>query len=292
MSELVWSALSAEDLPRLIALARACLEADGGLPDLVDEEYLRAHYAHATSIGASDLTGELVAVAAIGVSSEGLRIGTGMVHPTARGQGLGDELFNWAQNEAAGRSLSFGVDNATEVSDELFARRGYDRTFAETVMRHPLGFIPRRARPRGLVRLSFSEYSAPLFHQAWRESFADRPGFTDLDLTTWAGTLRSDAGFRPRDSSVLLRRSGRPVAFITLSGAWIEQTGVVPEYRGRGIAGHLVARSLTRLRRSGERSAWLTVSVGNPARALYERLGFQEHGTRAVYATAEDATRG
>lgn len=46
-------------------------------------------------------------------------------------------------------------------------------------------------------------------------------------------------------------------------------------------------RTLTALKASGSEKAWLNVSVDNPSRELYRRLGFAIYGTRARY---EDRT--
>jgi len=49
---------------------------------------------------------------------------------------------------------------------------------------------------------------------------------------------------------------------------------VLPEYRGRGVGSALMARLLESAR-SRFAAVCLSVSPGNPARRLYERLGFQ-----------------
>ena len=64
------------------------------------------------------------------------------------------------------------------------------------------------------------------------------------------------------------------------------------EWRGRRLGAHLVARSLTALQARGAQEVWLAVGCDNPARSLYERLGFRNRGTRALYEqpmTQEDA---
>ena len=82
--------------------------------------------------------------------------------------------------------------------------------------------------------------------------------------------------------------AGRAVGFVILSGAWIEQVGVDPTWRGKGLGAHLVARSLTALQRAGADRVWLAVASDNPSRVLYERLGFRARGTRARYERRSD----
>jgi GNAT superfamily N-acetyltransferase len=48
-----------------------------------------------------------------------------------------------------------------------------------------------------------------------------------------------------------------------------------PAWRGRGIATHLIASCGRALEAAGHREMHLAVTDGNPARALYERLGFR-----------------
>lgn len=67
--------------------------------------------------------------------------------------------------------------------------------------------------------------------------------------------------------------------------------GVVPEARGRGIAGRLLAEAARRLIARGVETIFLDVAEGNaPARALYARLGFVERSRRPrYYRNGDDA---
>jgi len=73
------------------------------------------------------------------------------------------------------------------------------------------------------------------------------------------------------------------VGFIVLTDEWVDQVGVVPAWRGRGLGAHLVARSLRALRKAGCEQVRLCVNVDNPAHELYLRLGFEDAGMRARY---------
>ena len=65
VSTLDWRPLGEDDLVALAELATACLDIDGGLPLLAEEETLRRHYLSGVSIGGWDETGDLVAAASI-----------------------------------------------------------------------------------------------------------------------------------------------------------------------------------------------------------------------------------
>ena len=57
---------------------------------------------------------------------------------------------------------------------------------------------------------------------------------------------------------------------------WIEALGVIPAWRGRGIARALLALSMTQFKGIGMSQAALDVDVQNPSGALrlYEKMGF------------------
>jgi len=61
---------------------------------------------------------------------------------------------------------------------------------------------------------------------------------------------------------------------------------LVPEYRGRGIGSDLLQRLLEQGRSSG-RTVSIHVEFENPARRLYERLGFAEIAQHGIYTLME-----
>ncbi|QIM20474.1 GNAT family N-acetyltransferase [Phycicoccus sp. HDW14] len=283
MSQVAWAPLTEEDLPALRELALACLRADGGLPILAEEPMLRRYFLAGEGIGGRDETGDLVAAAGVTRDRSGQRSASGLVRPSARHRGLGTELAAWCSEHAGGTLLRVAVETTSPETEAFLHRLGLVRTFAEHVMRHDLLDVPRIRRPQGLRSLPWDEESAPLFHEAYRQSFAERPGFPDTPFGEWVRDLTDDPGFRPDRSRVVVDGEGRPAGFVTLSDCWVDQVGVVPQWRGRGLGAHLVARSLRALRRVGCGEAWLAVNVDNPAHALYLRLGFVDAGLRARY---------
>ena len=64
----------------------------------------------------------------------------------------------------------------------------------------------------------------------------------------------------------------------------IHMMGLLPEYRGRGWAGYVLASGLRRLADQGVQTVELTVDNSNaPARRLYERAGFRHKNTLIWY---------
>lgn len=283
MATLVWSQLNESDLPAVQKLATTCLRRDGGLPLLASEQMLRSMFLSGDSLCGRDDIGEIVAVVGLFRDGQGYLNATGLVHPQYRGIGFGEELVAWARERAGGVGLRVVAETTSPESNTLYASAGLTRTFAETVMRHSLKRIPIVPRPTGVSVLPFRDDTAPLFYTAYRRSFGGRPGFPDPPEDEWIAWMCDDEEFRPEDSRVALSQVEEPVGFVTVSMNWIDQVGVVPEFRGRALGAHLVARSLTALRKAGSERVWLCVNVDNPARGLYERLGFKDRGTRARY---------
>ena len=82
------------------------------------------------------------------------------------------------------------------------------------------------------------------------------------------------------DASRVAFAGGEPVgfAFLGVRGrqGWIGGTGVVPAARRQGIGDAVMRAVLDEARRQGLEEIWLEVLVQNePARGLYERLGFE-----------------
>lgn len=284
MSTLDWQPLTEADLPSLGHLAHRCLEKDGGLPLLASEAMLRQLFLSGQSLGGRDETGDLVAAASVFVDATGHRAATGLVHPSSRQQGLGEELVRWCVERSGGALLRFVAESSSPESDALARGVGLQRTFAEHIMRHPLVEIPKIARPAGVHTFPWTTDTSGLFHAAYSRSFATRPGFPGTPLDEWVASVQGEEGFRADLSRVVVDEEGLAAGFVTISDDWIDQVGVVPAWRGRRLGAHLVVRSLRALRKAGCGQAWLAVNVDNPsAYDLYRRLGFDESGQRARY---------
>lgn len=269
------------ELPALRELARDCLAADGGLPLFATEPLLRARLLAGTAIAGRDEQDRIVAVA--GLSGESELTTCGLVHPSRRGEGLGRLLLGWAVREAADRPLTVVTETWSPGADRLYAHHGLVEVFAERVLRHALVEVPEVPVPLGVHLVPVSAVPAAQRFAAYVGSFADRPGFRAPTAQEWLGDLDEDEDFRP-DVSVVACADGEPVGFVHLVGDFIDQVGVVPTWRGRGLGAHLVTHGLRALRDAGLPAAWLSVNVDNPAAGLYERLGFEDAGRRARYS--------
>jgi len=283
VSTLEWRPLTPADLPELVDLAQTCLDADCGLPQLGTESTVEALFLQGEGITGRDESGDIAAAAALSRDASGRLVATGLVHPAMRRQGHGEALVQWCRARAGDEPIRVVAETMSVEAESLFAANSLHRTFAEAVMRHKLKHIAKVALPNGLHTEPFRDDTAHAFYSAYRGSFGDRPGFPDPPEEEWLRWLVDDSGFRPEDSRVALTADDEAVAFVTVSDEWIDQVGVVPEWRGCELGAHLVVRSLTALKRAGASQVWLCVGVDNQARGLYERLGFAHKGTRARY---------
>jgi ribosomal protein S18 acetylase RimI-like enzyme len=104
-------------------------------------------------------------------------------------------------------------------------------------------------------------------HQFWRENYQD---------TSWD----------------LIVDEGRPIGRLYVA-RWAEEIRIVdialmPEHRGSGVGTRLIRRLFDEGDASG-RKVSIHVEIFNPARRLYDRMGFVQAAERGVYLLMERA---
>ena len=108
---------------------------------------------------------------------------------------------------------------------------------------------------------------------------SQKPGF--LPLATWLAARRSPAGETEYVGTIqgIVDRNGM--------GA-VQNLGIVPEFRDRGLGRALMLRALQGFQLAGLRQVFLEVTAQNDgAIRLYRRLGFQK--VRTIYKVVEVA---
>lgn len=139
----------------------------------------------------------------------------------------------------------------------------------------------------GLVLRAWQDGDAALLAPALLGAYdAQHPDPATPDLAvaerTLAGTAEDPANPRMRATTVA-ERAGRPVgaALVLRSehvtgwkGPWVMNVFRAPDPGLPGVGLAMLVRSLDVLRADGERSLGLAVTATNPARRVYERLGF------------------
>jgi len=86
----------------------------------------------------------------------------------------------------------------------------------------------------------------------------------------WDASLLATSGADAIGACIVTQRWGRPLLAFALTR---------PEWQRRGIGTALIARSAARLREDCYKEWTLAVTDGNPARRLYERMGFVQDDT-------------
>lgn len=297
------------DVEEIVRLTNLENEADG-IQERVSVGERRAEYAHASEQfdPAADLTiaevdGQPVAygkVDWVDTTDGELREYRvhGVVHPDWRRRGIGTRVL--AHNErrvteiAAGhhteRPRAFGAFAADRQPDRvrLLERGGYEvvRYFFDMV-RPTLDDVPDVPLPEGI---EVRPITPQLYRRVWD---ADVDAFQDH----WGGFDGSEAALQRWMESPEFDPSLWVVAFdgdeiaagvlngiyleeneaLGLQRGWLDSVFTRRQWRRRGLARALIARSLVLLRERGMRSAILGVDADNPTGALglYERAGFQ-----------------
>ena len=281
-----WTSLSESDFDDLATLATRCLAADGGLPQADAPAFLRRRWAAGgvVTIAARGDGGRLVAAGAVrpATPGEGSRF-TGLVDPAARRRGIGSRLLDWGLAESA-RPVTVETESLKEAARELFAARGLRQEFAEDVLRIELSTAPPAgARPVGTVLADWSDATADRFFAVYEAAFQERPGFPGWTAQEWIDAVAEDDEFRPQWSVLASLPGLGDAGFVTATVGWIDQVGVAPAARGRGLGAALIGESVARMRADGATEAWLNVNVNNRASRLYRRLGFADRGRRARF---------
>jgi mycothiol synthase len=231
------------------------------------------------------------------------------VHPTARRQGIGTDLLDWAERHEADRvrageggppdlphEIGGGADADVVGHAQVAGKRGYRvvRFFME--MRRTLDLpIAAAPLPAGLEIRPVREADHRAIWDADVEAFRDH----------WEASERSELDFvgwfsRPHMDTSLWQVAwagdevaGSVIPFVDpdenqrlgIRRGWLEHISVRRPWRQRGVATALIAAALHVLREQGLEEAALGVDAENPSGAVrvYERQGFRRFKTGVAY---------
>jgi mycothiol synthase len=244
--------------------------------------------------------GKIVASAIVYIppeEDEKIAMVEGVVHANYRKQGIGRYLLDWMEARAReefsktedGKPQIIRTSCAGYQKDRiaLFEQQGYkpvrysykmQRNLAAPIKRTPLPgeleivpWAPELDRPlMEAFNAAFSEhYGVPTMNEdLWHMFFTGVPQFR-ADLSYLAMTGNTIAGFCV---NWVEEREEAPGG----KEGWIEAIGVIPAWRGRGVASALMERALNQFRAAGLERVALDVDAENPTGALrlYEKHGF------------------
>lgn len=219
----------------------------------------------------------------------------GGVRPSLWGKGLGTFLFEAVERRAADMgggqaSVRQWIDANDAPAIAILEGRGYSFVRRFWRMDIPLsGDLPAAPDPAGITIRGFAKgRDERTAHEVLEKAFAEHWGFTPKSYEESA-TARWEADwFRP-DLSLVAEADGEMVA-VCINGprfndGYVEDVGVLPEWRGRGIAEALLRRSFSIFKEVGLTRASLNVDSDNSTGAmrLYERVGMEPGTCYDVY---------
>ncbi len=220
----------------------------------------------------------------------------GVVHPEARGRGLGAALVQRAETRAreagAGR-LHYGVLAADAGAPGLLAAHGFREVRRFSVMMIELdGPPPEPSVPDSLTLETFTEAGARAFYDALDASFQDHWEHQSRPFDEWWEMRSSVPDF---DSTLwFLVRDGEEVAAVVRNdpnrngGGWVGALGVRREWRGKGLGRALLYRTFGEFYDRGVNRISLGVDAENPTGAtkLYESVGMTTELEQVVFEKA------
>ena len=222
----------------------------------------------------------------------------GGVDPDWRRRGIGSAIFAWQLQRgrevvaAAEPDLPRAVRTTCwdwlEDAIALYERFGLEPVRYNDVLSRSLAEPIPPTATEGFQLVPWAEAQSEVVRQAHNEAFADHWGSTPIPLESWEH-MATLSDFRP-DLSFLAVADGEVMGYtrnavypedwetIGRKEGWVEQLGVRPSWRRRGVASALLSASMQAFLEEGLDHAALAVDTDNPTGAygLYRRLGFRQ----------------
>lgn len=105
-------------------------------------------------------------------------------------------------------------------------------------------------------------------------------------LVPWSfGTLKNNQGDRYLNLKLIENNQiiGFAICQTVLDEATLFNIAILPNYQGCGFGKLLLGKLIFQLKEKGVQTLWLEVRESNPARFLYEKVGFNEVDIRKNY---------
>jgi mycothiol synthase len=215
------------------------------------------------------------------------------VHPNHVGRGVGSWALAWGEalaDERGSEGIRAQVADRDVAGHALLASRGYVQVRSSWTMGRGLASDEDAGpAPAGVTIRAFETgRDERALHDVNEASFADHWGFRSIPYETFEAEMYGAEDWDPSlahlaevDREVV----GHTVALSFAGEGYVAVLGVVPGWRGRGIAKALLRRSFAELAKRGHREVRLGVDSQNPtgAVALYESVGMTPYRAYDIF---------
>ena len=293
-----------EDVAGVVALLRACDEAEFGRPDTDDADVLAdwdgTGFALADDARVAVEPGDERVVGYAHTFEKYVQVA---VHPACQGRGIGTALREYVEARAAEQAGAArrhdggpGDDRAGEVTiwqaprrtngtaHRLLEAAGYTRRHHYVEMEIQLeGDLPEPDWPDGVsVRIFAPGRDEHACHALQNRAWSEYKTYEPVTFDRWADLTR-EPGFDPSLWFLAEERGalvGMCLCRVYETVAWVQSLGVDPGRRGRGLGEALLRLAFARLRARGVDRVNLSVSSRTTPSAwrLYERVGMHDAG--------------
>ena len=294
-----------EDLSEMTGLIERCQIAESGSStvtvDSLTTQLGEPGFAPTTDVITVETDGQLVAASLY--TNRDPHVGSwsqGFVDPDHLGRGIGTALLTWSEGRASADVvrapdgarvvMSVGVHDENERAKRLFSRHGFqpERYFLEMAidLDGPVDVVPL---PEGVtVRHIGADEGVEDLAAAVAAAFQDHFGFTEqpleLRVARWEQWRTSDLW---DDELVWLAEADGEIVGVNvciashgakLDRGYVASLGVLPAWRGKGLARALLTMSFAEYERRGMASVALDVDADSitGATRLYEGVGMHE----------------
>ena len=222
-------------------------------------------------------------------------VGVGVVHPRAKGRGLGGELLERSDSALRARDGVERIHQFTIGSDtaarELLESRGY--TDARHFLDMAIELSERPDAPDVPIEVfSGEEDDARAFHDALDEAFQDHWEHQGQRFEEWWQRHRASPTYDP--TLWFFVRDGGEIAATCRNegnrngGGYVAALGVRRPFRGKGYGKALLLHTFREFWSRGMRRVTLGVDAASPTGAthLYERVGMHVEHENVVFEKA------